>query len=118
LYAKGEVKIIVPIYIDDITLASKSNAAIDKTVKELSQHFKLCDLGPTKFLLGVEITRNHPNHTIALSRCQYIVDMLEKYGMTDCNPVKTPFPPELVLSKDMCPKTDAEKLYFTVPHLS
>jgi hypothetical protein len=102
LYTKGEVKIIVPIYIDDITLASKSNAAIDKTVKELSQHFKLRDLGPTKFLLGVEITRNRANRTIALSQRQYIVDMLEKYGMTDCNPVKTPFPPGLVLSKAMC----------------
>src|ERR1700750_801309 len=58
LYTKGEVKIIVPIYIDDITLASKSNAAIDKTVKELSRHFKLRDLGATKFLLGVEVIRD------------------------------------------------------------
>ena len=32
IYSDGEVKIIVPIYIDDITLASKSTAALDKTV--------------------------------------------------------------------------------------
>ncbi len=53
IYSNGEVRIIVPIYIDDITLASKSPAAIDKYVQLLSQHFKCCDLGPTRFLLGV-----------------------------------------------------------------
>jgi hypothetical protein len=40
VYSNGEVQIIVPIYIDDITLASKSPAAIDKYVQLLSQHFK------------------------------------------------------------------------------
>ena len=33
IYSNGEVCIIVPIYIDDITLASKSPAAIDKYVQ-------------------------------------------------------------------------------------
>jgi hypothetical protein len=41
IYVKDDVCIIVPIYIDDITLASKSSAALDKAVHTLSQHFKL-----------------------------------------------------------------------------
>ena len=32
IYSNGEVRIIVPTYIDDITLASKLPAAIDKYV--------------------------------------------------------------------------------------
>ena len=36
IYSNGEVRIIVPIYIDDITLASKSPSAIDKYVGLLS----------------------------------------------------------------------------------
>ena len=55
IYAKSEVRIIMPVYIDDITLASKNTAILDQTVRDLSKHFKLRDLGETKFLLGVEI---------------------------------------------------------------
>jgi hypothetical protein len=41
IYVKDDVHIIVPIYIDDITVASKSSATLDKAVHTLSQHFKL-----------------------------------------------------------------------------
>jgi hypothetical protein len=44
IYVKDDVRIIVPIYIDDITLASKSAVALDKAVHTLSQHFKLSSL--------------------------------------------------------------------------
>ena len=45
----------MPVFVDDITLASKSQGALDNFVVELGKHFKLRDLGPTTFLLGVEI---------------------------------------------------------------
>ena len=41
IYVKGDVKIIVPIYIDDITFASKSKSSIDAAIKEFSKHFKI-----------------------------------------------------------------------------
>jgi len=53
--SNGDVHIFVPIYIDDITFASKSTSAIDATVRELSSHFKCKDFGATEFLLGVGI---------------------------------------------------------------
>ena len=49
IYSNGEVRIIVPIYIDNITLAPKSPAAIDKYVQLLSQHFKCRDLSATRY---------------------------------------------------------------------
>jgi hypothetical protein len=59
IYTKGEVRIIMPVYINDITLASKNTTLLDQTILDLSKHFKLHfklrDLGETKFLLGVEI---------------------------------------------------------------
>jgi len=48
----------MPIFVDDITLASKSQKALDDTVEELVKHFPLRDLGPTSFLLGIHITRD------------------------------------------------------------
>ena len=41
---RGEVRIIIPIFIDDITFASADSAAIDSAIKELASHFKLRDL--------------------------------------------------------------------------
>ena len=55
IYCNGEVHIIVPIYIDNITIASKSPATIDKYVQLLSQYFKCRDLGATRFLLCIAV---------------------------------------------------------------
>jgi hypothetical protein len=108
IYSRDEVKIIMPIWVDDITLASNSQSSIDKVIKELSSHFKLRDLGPTTYLLGIEITRNRSQHSISLSQRQYIVDILEKFNMGDCKPVVTPMEPGLQLTKEMGATTAEE----------
>jgi len=119
IYSNGEVRIIVPIYIDDITLASKSSTAIDKYVQLLSQHFKCRDLGPTSFLLGVSVERTRSTHTLKLHQHQFILDLLQKYGMSDCKPVLTPLPPKLILSHSMAPTTQEDKDFMAqVPYLS
>ena len=73
---------IMPIFIDDITIASSNAAESDRVVQELFEHFKLRDLGSTSFLLGMQITRDHSNRRISLSQRQYILDMLERYGLS------------------------------------
>lgn len=119
IYAKDDTRVIVPVYIDDITIASKSKADSDKLVHDLSQHFKLRDLGETKFILNIEVIRDRPNRSLSLSQRQYCLDILERYGMLDCNPVGTPLPPGLKLSKSMGPQSpeDAEAMR-DVPYLS
>jgi hypothetical protein len=77
-------------------------------VAELSTHFKLRDLGPTSFLLGVEITRDWSKHTIYLSQCQYILDKLDEFHMSDCKPVGTPMLPGIKLTKEQCPNSSDE----------
>src|SRR3954468_21209016 len=57
IYVKGDVWIIMPIFMDDITLASSSQSAIDSTIKDLAAHFKLCDLGRTHLF-----STGDPNH--------------------------------------------------------
>jgi hypothetical protein len=89
----------VPIYIDNITIASKSTPAIERTVKQLSGHFKCHDIGPTIYLLGVGIGRDRSKHLITLHQRQFILDMLECYKMSDCHPVLTPMSPGTSLSQ-------------------
>ena len=77
IFLRDEVQIIIPVFIDDITFALSNSTAIDVAIKDLASHFKLRDLGPTTFLLGIEIARNLEKHQITLSQCQYIIDALE-----------------------------------------
>lgn len=93
IYSRDSLRIMVPVFIDDITIASPSSAASDRFVQELAQHFELRDLGPTSWLLGIQVARDRSKRTLSLSQRQYIVDMLDTYGFADCSPVQTPMLP-------------------------
>ena len=95
VWTSDGIKIIVPVFIDDLTLVSKSKEAIDRVKAELAATFKLKDLGPTSFLLGVQVIYNQEERTLKLSQQQYIVDLLKRFGMSDCKPVATPMVPGL-----------------------
>ena len=41
VYQRDDIRIIMPVFVDDITLASKSQSALDKAVSDLSKYFKL-----------------------------------------------------------------------------
>ena len=71
----------MPIFVDDITLAGKDGDKIDSVVWDLSSHFKLCDLGPTTQLLGMQIHRDHPNHTLFISQTQFITNLLHEHSL-------------------------------------
>ena len=90
IYAKADVRVILPVFVDDMTFASKSAAAIDQLILELSQHFKLQDLGATTQLLGIKIDRDRSKRSITISQHQYCLDILERFGMADCKPISTP----------------------------
>jgi Reverse transcriptase (RNA-dependent DNA polymerase) len=119
IFLCDDVHIIIPIFINDITFASSNSATIDSVVKELSSHFKLCNLGPTSFLLGIEIICNHEKCQILLSQCQYIIDALEWFNMSDCNPIGTPMDPGAHLPVSMSPQSPEEqKVMDKIPYLS
>jgi hypothetical protein len=88
----------VPSYVDDIHILGKHAEFIAKVKQELGQHFKFRDLGPTKWFLGIHITRDRLNHTLSLSQCQYCEDMLKEFNMLEANPVSTPMTPGTHLS--------------------
>ena len=109
IWRKGDTRIIIPVFVDDMTIAAKSTSSIQWVKTELAKRFKLHDLGPTSWLLGVHIQRDRANKTITLSQRQYILDMLERYNMSHCSPVHTPLNPGTRLSAAICPQTQAEK---------
>jgi hypothetical protein len=119
IYTRDNNRIILPVFVDDITIVGKSTPLLDSIVSELASHFKLRDLGPTDYLLGIKIERDFDKRQIYLSQRQYIVDMLDKYGLTDVKPVTTPMEPGFKLSASMGPQDAKEVAYMkTVPYIN
>jgi hypothetical protein len=90
IYLRDDLRILMPVFVDDIMLACKDGAKIDSVVQELSQHFKLRDLGPTTQLLGLEIHRDRPNRRLCISQSQFITNLVQEHGLSDSKPVSTP----------------------------
>jgi histone deacetylase 1/2 len=76
------------IYVDDIIVASSSQAATDALLRDLSKVFALEDLGALHYFLGIEVSK--VQNGIVLSQAKYAQDVLKRVGMTDCTGVPTP----------------------------
>lgn len=111
VFERDGERIIVPSYVDDLHIVAKTKDAIARVKQQLAQHFKLRDLGDTKFFLGIHITRDRTNQTLSLSQRQYCEDMLREFNMLECNPVKTPMLPGLKLSINDCPQNDEDRAF-------
>lgn len=108
VYRKDDVRIIIPVYVDDMTIACKHKANFEFVRDELAKHFKLHDLGATSFLLGIHIERDRQLRSISLSQRQYIIDVLERFQLGSISSVSTPIAEGAKLSKSMSPKTQEE----------
>jgi hypothetical protein len=119
IWAKDGVQVICPVFVDNITFASKSKAKIAELKTAIAKHFKLRNLGLTTFQLGIEIIRNRKARTLHLTQHRYCLNLLERYGFTNCSPVTTPLNPSVCLSTAQAPQTTEEIVFIrTVPYVS
>ena len=56
----------------------------------LKQRFNITNLGESKFMLGMRITRDRRARTIKLDQELYITKALEKFGLDQCKTAPTP----------------------------
>jgi hypothetical protein len=108
VWEDADSKVIIPVFVDNITLASKSKPKIQMLKALLAKHFKLRDLGTLKQLLGVEILRNRAKGELGLTQCGYAQDILARFGLSDCCPVSTLLDPGTRLDVSLAPSTPAE----------
>nr|GME18641.1 Retrovirus-related Pol polyprotein from transposon TNT 1-94 [Ipomoea batatas] len=73
----------------------------------------------TKKILGMEIHRDCQAGKLYLSQKKYVEKVLDRFNMSNCNPVSTPFGAHFKLSSDSCPKSDVDVAYMSkVPYSS
>jgi Reverse transcriptase (RNA-dependent DNA polymerase)/GAG-pre-integrase domain len=91
VYMRDNVRIVVPVHVDDLLLASNSKEALTQFKLDLGKRFKIRDLGPVKQILGIHLERDRANRTISLSQTHYIEEMIEEVvGNGPFNGVHTP----------------------------
>jgi hypothetical protein len=119
IWANNNMHVICPVFVNNITFASKSKAKIAELKAAIAQHFKLRNLGPTTFQLGVKITRKRSQRTLHLSQCRYTQDLLERYGFVNSSPVLTPMDPSVSLTSAHALLMPENKVFMcTVPYVS
>jgi hypothetical protein len=98
IYRHGTDTVYLLLYVDDIVLTDSSPQLLHRVIQALKQEFAMKDLGPLNFFLGVAVHRH--KDTLFLSQRQYILNILERHGMSDCKPCSTPV--------DTCAKVSAD----------
>ena len=90
LWEHNKIVLMVLIYNNDVAIAGKRISEIVLFKPNLSKDFEITDLGELKFILGILVTRDCPNHLIHLNQSAYITQVLARFGMSDAKPVSTP----------------------------
>lgn len=87
----GDV-IMLFLFVDDMQVAV-DQADLDEWAVDhakLKDRFNITDLGASKFMLGMRITRDRAARTITLDQELYVTKALEKFGLAQCAPTRTP----------------------------
>lgn len=84
--------ILLFLFVDDMQVAfdKADEAEWAKAHAQLRERFNITDLGESKFMLGMRITRDRAARTIKLDQELYVTKALEKFGLAQCTPTRTP----------------------------
>ncbi|KAD6453153.1 hypothetical protein E3N88_07858 [Mikania micrantha] len=101
IYSSNGTTLYMLVYVDDIVLTGNNSAAIDNIVKHLQQHFALQDLGALSYFLGIEVLPKGSH--LLLSQKKYVLDLLQKAGLSQSKPVSSPCSTSVTLTREDSP---------------
>ncbi|KAK8936281.1 hypothetical protein KSP39_PZI013961 [Platanthera zijinensis] len=76
------------LYVDDLICIGSTPERVQSFKETMQKEYEMSDLGEMRYFLGLQIKQS--SGRIFLNQEKYIEKILEKYNMTDCNPVTTP----------------------------
>lgn len=80
------------LFVDDMQVAfhREDEPEWEEAHMQLKQRFNITNLGESKFMLGMRITRDRQERTIQLDQELYITKALEKFGLDQCKTAPSP----------------------------
>jgi hypothetical protein len=94
---EGEDFEILFIWVDDIISIASSDARNEAVERDLASKFEIKAIGRPSMILGINIRQDGDTGSISLSQAAYIDTLLERFGLTNANPVSTPLDPNVNL---------------------
>ena len=88
VYHRGTDTTYLLLYVDDIILTTSSTVLLRHIIQALQLEFAMKDLGDLHHFLGMQVQRRDGG--LFLLQRQYMLDILDRAGMADCNPVLHP----------------------------
>ncbi|KAJ9538735.1 hypothetical protein OSB04_031468 [Centaurea solstitialis] len=101
--------LLVQIYVDDIIFGSTNPKLCEKFELLMKSEYKMSMMGELTFFLGLQIKQSEKG--IFINQGKYVHEMLKKFDLTSCTPMKTPMAPPLTLDKDSKGKSVDVTLY-------
>ena len=100
---------VIAAAVDDLTITAPDEATIFGIKEDLARIFRMKDLGEIHWLLNLKIERDMKNKSLSISQSAYIDKILRRFNLQDAKTSTTPLDPNIKLTKDQSPTTDAEK---------
>jgi hypothetical protein len=86
-------------YVDDFLIAGQITS-IANFKRAISKEFECEDMGEANLFLGMKIIRNRTRGELWLGQPHYTLETINRAGLDECRPRKTPMDANLSLSKD------------------
>jgi hypothetical protein len=100
---------VCQIYVDDIIFGSTNKPTCEEFSRIMIQKFKMLMMGELKYFLRFQVKQLQDDTFI--SQTKYIQDILNKFGMKDDKPIKTPMGTNGHLALDTGGKSVDQKVY-------
>ena len=113
-HGSGVTLVILTLYVDDIVISGKDPTLEEQKKKELKERFEMTDMQEVSRILGMVVTRDYDEGTLAITQTAYVENILERFGMQDAKAAHTPgYGPELSAEQpeDKLLGAEATKLY-------
>lgn len=98
VFIKDDENLIMEVYVDDINIFGQDEDLIIAVKRQLASRFNMTDLGLCAYYLGMHV-HQEANGDVHLHQESYIQQILNRYGLQDIHPRKTPMRTGLKLSK-------------------
>nr|GEW13183.1 uncharacterized mitochondrial protein AtMg00810-like [Tanacetum cinerariifolium] len=99
---KGKHIMLIQIYVDDIIFGSMNLKYCTKFSDLMVKRFEMSMMGEMKFFLRLQI--NQFSNGIFINQSNYILDILKRFGMENCDTVPTPMVEQAKLKLDLVRK--------------
>nr|GEV69893.1 retrovirus-related Pol polyprotein from transposon TNT 1-94 [Tanacetum cinerariifolium] len=99
---KGKHIMLIQVYLDDIIFESTNPKYCTKFSNLMVKRFKMSMMGEMKFFLGFQV--NQFSNGIFINQSKYILDILKRFRMENCDTVPTPMVEQAKLKLDLVKK--------------